>query len=83
MAEALDVDPGWLVTGVTQVVESDPWSFDLQRFSSGNETTPKTEEAKIISGGIDKMPPERREQALRVLQTIFADYFDGGEKNET
>ena len=39
---------------------------------------PKSQEARIISGGIDKMPPDRREQALRVLQTIFADYFDGG-----
>ena len=44
---------------------------------------PQSQEARIISGGIDKMPPDRREQALRVLQTIFADYFDGGEKNET
>ena len=44
---------------------------------------PITNEARIISGGIDKMPPDRREQALRVLQTIFADYFDGGEKNDT
>ena len=44
---------------------------------------PQTKEARIISGGIDKMPPERREQALKVLQTIFADYFDGGEDDET
>ena len=44
---------------------------------------PQSQEARIISGGIDKMPPDRREQALRVLQTIFADCFDGGEKNDT
>ena len=44
---------------------------------------PQTKEARIISGGIDKMPPERREQALKVLQTIFADYFDGGKADET
>ena len=44
---------------------------------------PQSQEARIISGGIDKMPADRREQALRVLQTIFADYFDGGEKHET
>ena len=36
LAEALDVDPGWLVTGVQQVVESDPWHFDLQHFASGD-----------------------------------------------
>lgn len=44
---------------------------------------PKTDEARIISGGIDKMPKDRREKALKVLQTIFAEYFDGGEKDET
>ena len=46
-----------------------------------NISSPQTEEARIISAGIDKMEPDRREQALKVLQTIFADYFDGG-KNE-
>lgn len=33
LAKALHVDPGWLMTGVTQVVESDPWHFDLQHFA--------------------------------------------------
>lgn len=37
---------------------------------------PHTSEARIISGGIDKMPPERREQALRILQVAFAEYAD-------
>lgn len=40
------------------------------------EEVPKTQEARIISGGIDKMPPERREQALRILQAAFAEYSD-------
>ena len=44
---------------------------------------PRSQEARIISGGIDRMPPEKREQAIKVLQAIFADYFDGGEKNDT
>ena len=44
---------------------------------------PQSQEARIISGGIDRMPPEKREQAIKVLQAIFADYFDGGEKHET
>ena len=44
---------------------------------SRRETSlPKTKEARIISGGIDKMPREKREQALKVFQTIFADYAD-------
>ena len=36
LAKALHVDPGWLMTGVQQVVESDPWHFDLQHFASGD-----------------------------------------------
>ena len=35
-----------------------------------------TPEARIISGGIDKMPPDRREQALKIMQTVFAEYAD-------
>lgn len=39
----------------------------------------ETIEARIISGGIDKMPQEKREEALRILQAIFTEYFgDGG-----
>ena len=37
---------------------------------------PRTPEARIISGGIDRMPPERREQALKILQVAFAEYAD-------
>ena len=48
---------------------------------SDYDDAPKTKEAVIISSGIDKMPQERREQALRVLQTIFSDYFDGSKKS--
>lgn len=47
------------------------------------EKVPKTEEAKVISAGIDKMDPARREQALKVLQTIFSDIFDGSDDHGT
>ncbi len=43
---------------------------------------PITPEARIISGGIDMMPPERREQALRILQAAFAEYSDFFKENE-
>ena len=36
----------------------------------------------IISGGIDKMPPEKREQALRILQSVFVEYSDFFKENE-
>ena len=67
IAKALNVDPGWLMTG------DEPRREIIS-------TTVSTTEAKIISGGIDKMPPEKREQALKVLQAIFSEYFDGSEK---
>ena len=39
---------------------------------------PKTEEARIISGGIDRMPKEQREQALAMFKLMFAKYLEGG-----
>lgn len=41
-----------------------------------SEQKPQTKEARIISGGIDKMSKERREQALRVLQAAFEEFSD-------
>ena len=35
-----------------------------------------TSESRIISAGIDRMPKERREQAIRILQAAFAEYSD-------
>ena len=37
---------------------------------------PKTNEARIISGGVDKLPKEQREQALAVMRALFAQYAD-------
>ena len=43
---------------------------------SAEPDVPITHEARIISGGIDKMPPDRREQALKILQVAFSEYAD-------
>lgn len=40
------------------------------------DNQPLTNEARIISGGVDKMPPEKREQALKILQVAFTEYAD-------
>ena len=40
---------------------------------------PKTNEARILAAGIDKLPKEQREQALSVIRAMFtkyADYFE-------
>ena len=44
--------------------------------------TPVTKEAKIISSGIDKMPPDQREKAIDLMKIVFtqyADYFQKGD----
>ena len=40
---------------------------------------PRTAESKIISGSVDRMPPEDRERALNILKAAYADYFDHAE----
>lgn len=65
LAEFLCVSPAYLMG----------WSDDGPS-SQGSESKPQTKEARIISGGIDKMSKERREQALRVLQAAFEEFSD-------
>ncbi len=54
------------------VGEDGPDDFGIE----DTKVTLHTQEARIISGGIDRMPPERREQALKILQVAFAEYAD-------
>ena len=41
---------------------------------------PKTTESRIISEGVDRMPPEDREKALNILKAVYADYFARNEE---
>lgn len=46
---------------------------------------PKTAEARILAKGVDRLPPEQREQALAVFKAMFAkqaDYFEQGEETD-
>ena len=70
IATVLGVDPGWLMTGAEPRKES---------IESG---PPKTEEARILAKGIDKLPQEQREQALDVIRAMFAKYSDYFEKEQ-
>ena len=49
------------------------WSPD---YPEQPATSAHTQESRIISAGIDRMPKERREQALKILQVAFAEYSD-------
>ena len=63
-ARVLNTTPGYLM-GWTEEPPDDPVS-----------EVPVTSEARIISGGVDRMPPEKRAQAVKILQTVFAEYAD-------
>lgn len=43
---------------------------------------PKTDEAKILAKGIDKLPKEKREQALNVVKAMFSQYADLFQKGD-
>ena len=40
---------------------------------------PKTVESRIISNGVDRMPPDDRKRALNILRSVYAEYFDNVE----
>lgn len=63
LAKALNVDPGWLITGV-----------EPRKKPPEEAEVPKTAEARILATGIDKLPKEQREQALNVIKAMFAKY---------
>ena len=62
LAQALGVDPGWLMTGIDQKKEA------MQ--------SPRTAEARFVSIAMDKMPLKDRERAVNVLKAMYGDYFD-------
>ena len=42
----------------------------------GTNEVPITNEAKLISGVIDKMPQQDREKALNMMKAVYSEYFD-------
>lgn len=57
--------------GVDELVILGTGVLDLTK----QHNVPQTEEARIISGAIDKMPKEQREQAESILRAVFKQYF--------
>ena len=46
---------------------------------------PKTDEARLLAKGVDKMPKAQREQAVNIIKAVFAqyaDYFEKGTDND-
>lgn len=77
LAEYLCVSPSWLMGWSSDEEYQRRWAE--YRDSQEPPDVPRTEEARILAKGIDKLPPEQREQALAVVRAMFvkyADYFD-------
>ena len=61
----------------------------IQKSSTYGNVTPerigeaKTVEAKLISAGVDKMPPEQRERALTMMKLMFLEYADYFERTDS
>ena len=78
LARALNVDPGWLMTG------NEPTSrnkFDLQWFGEADDK-PRTPEARILAKGIDSMPKEQREAILNMMMGLYPNVFKKGNEND-
>ena len=69
--------------GVDELVIMGRGVIDL----TNNTSIPKTIEARLISGSMDKMTKEQREQVVAVVKAMFSNHpelFDEGEKkNDT
>lgn len=70
LAKALDVDPGWLMTGAM------PEKKDYIKIINDKLDQIETLEARILAKGVDSMPKEKREQALAIMKAIFVEFTD-------
>lgn len=74
MAELFDVSPGYLAGWL----DDDTVALEKEFIDTLQEIIPQTSEARILARGIDRLPPEEREQALAVVRAMFhqhTDYF--------
>jgi len=76
LADYFDVSVNWLlgfdVPKVSDKEEYQKWSNYLDTM----DYHPQTYEAAILARGIDQCSPEEREQALSVVQALFAKHAD-------
>ena len=83
-ARVLNTTPGYLMGWEEE--QQPQYQMDLQLF--GDDSLPRvtktvsTTEARIISGGVDKMTPEERERALNIMRAAFAAYFTTEESDK-
>lgn len=54
----------------------------IERLLERLDSQPKTSEARILAKGVDKLPPEQREQALAVFRAVFSNHAEDFEKGK-
>ena len=65
---------------LADVLQLSPSELTGRIETEGEALIPRTDEARILAKGIDKLPKEQREQALSVIKAMFAKYEDYFEK---
>ena len=79
LARYFDVDE-LVVLGKTVIDLQDPDAENV--LLARLRTEPRTDEAKILANGIDKLPKAQREQALNVVKAMFSQYADYFQKGD-
>ena len=65
-----------VIASLAEALHTTPAYFYGYDDKPPDDPVPSTPEARIISEGIDKMPEERRRQALAIMQAAFTEYAD-------
>ena len=73
IADYFTVSIEWLMGYDVHKYNIPPMNLSLAGEKPPDET-PKTEEARILAKGIDKLDPEQRAQALAVVKAMFAQH---------
>lgn len=80
LAKALDVDPGWLMTGYEP---NEPSTKELMsELEKAVDAYPETPEARILAKGIDKMPKAQREAIVNMMMGLYPGLFEKGNEDD-
>ena len=87
LAKALDVDPGWLMTGAeptTKDILTKAFKEYYKEYGIPEPDTPQTPEARILAKGIDKMSDEQRKALMTMMTGLYPGLFEkGNEEDDT
>jgi transcriptional regulator with XRE-family HTH domain len=78
LAKALDVDPGWLMTGYDPEIEELKKVLESEDF----DDIPKTPESRFLAKGMDKMPEALRKAIMTMLEYQYPKFFEEGNEDD-